>query len=245
MACKFICQRKPLLILLQGTSGTGKSTLSALLGTKLSGLGNLGSARVSSLTVMSTDSVRHVMRNYLAQEDEPVLFSSSYECGKVLENDPLYAQMDRQQRNLEGYRLQCEAVQRHLKNVIADHIVRQHKSLIVEGVHLNPPFIEEMHNTYPNQCIAFLICVENPNNHKERFFVRSKKQNVNPSDNKYISNYQNIQEIQGMLINYARQSELITVVNNVNVDKSYAKIHDAILACMSKQVENNHELKFN
>jgi len=40
-----------------------------------------------------------------------------------------------------------------------------------------------------------------------------------------------------MLINYARDSELITVVNNVNVDKSYAKIHDAILACMAKQVE--------
>ena len=78
MACEFICLRRPLLILLQGTSGTGKSTLAALLGTKLSGFGNLGGAGVSSLNVMSTDSVRHVMRNYVLPEDEPILFASTY-----------------------------------------------------------------------------------------------------------------------------------------------------------------------
>lgn len=42
------------IVLLAGTSGTGKSTLASLLGTRL-----------GISTVLSTDSVRHVMRNFL------------------------------------------------------------------------------------------------------------------------------------------------------------------------------------
>jgi 2-phosphoglycerate kinase len=87
MIQKFMSNRQSLLILLQGTSGTGKSTLSSLLGTKLAGLGNLGSVSSESLTVMSTDSIRHVMRNFICETDEPILFASTYECGKLLERD--------------------------------------------------------------------------------------------------------------------------------------------------------------
>lgn len=85
MICKFITRRKPLLILLQGTSGTGKSTISSILGIKMSGLGNLGRVGGESLDVMSTDSIRHIMRSYVSEKDMPILFASTYECGKALE----------------------------------------------------------------------------------------------------------------------------------------------------------------
>lgn len=202
MMCKFIKTTKPLLILLQGTSGTGKSTLAALLGTRLAGLGNLGGTKSSSVTVMSTDSIRHVMRNYISEEDEPILFASTYQCGKVLENDPKYKEMDSVAKNLEGYKLQCEKVQEHLSSVIKNHMANN-KSLIVEGVHLNPPFIDKMLLTYPGQCIPFLICVKNPQNHQERFAVRSKTMSMDPAANKYIKNYQSIWEIQDMMIKIA------------------------------------------
>jgi 2-phosphoglycerate kinase len=42
------------IILLAGTSGTGKSTLASLVG-----------ARFGIQTVLSTDSIRHVMRNFV------------------------------------------------------------------------------------------------------------------------------------------------------------------------------------
>lgn len=42
------------IILLAGTSGTGKSTLASLLG-----------ARFGIQNVLSTDSIRHIMRNFI------------------------------------------------------------------------------------------------------------------------------------------------------------------------------------
>ena len=67
-----------MLILLSGTSGTGKSTLAGILGQKLAGIGNK-----KALTVLSTDSIRHIMRNYVLEEEDPILFASTYQCGKV------------------------------------------------------------------------------------------------------------------------------------------------------------------
>jgi 2-phosphoglycerate kinase len=56
------------MILLAGTSGTGKSTLASLLG-----------SRLGISTVLSTDTIRHIMRNFVAKEEDPILFASTYE----------------------------------------------------------------------------------------------------------------------------------------------------------------------
>lgn len=51
--------------------------------------------------------------------------------------------MDPSERNILGYNMQCEEVQKHLRTVCDQHMA-QNKSLVVEGVHLNPTFIKEM-----------------------------------------------------------------------------------------------------
>lgn len=66
-------QKVNVIVLLAGTSGTGKSTLASLLGTRL-----------GISTVLSTDSIRHIMRNFLSEKDHPVLFCSTYEAGNQI-----------------------------------------------------------------------------------------------------------------------------------------------------------------
>jgi AAA domain len=57
-------------VLLCGTSGTGKSTLASLV-----------AARMGITTVLSTDSIRHMMRSFASPEDAPLLWASTYQAG--------------------------------------------------------------------------------------------------------------------------------------------------------------------
>jgi 2-phosphoglycerate kinase len=71
--------KRNILVLLAGTSGTGKSTLSSLLG-----------SRLGISTVISTDTIRHVMRNFVAKEDDPIIFASTYETAAFVSNILIY-----------------------------------------------------------------------------------------------------------------------------------------------------------
>lgn len=62
-------QRRSVTVLLAGTSGTGKSTLAGLL-----------AARLGISTIVSTDSVRNMMRSFTPQEANPLLWASTYEA---------------------------------------------------------------------------------------------------------------------------------------------------------------------
>ena len=60
-------------VLLCGTSGTGKSTLASLL-----------AARLGITTLLSTDSIRHMLRGFQSAEENPLLWLSTYEAGERL-----------------------------------------------------------------------------------------------------------------------------------------------------------------
>ncbi len=71
--CSIREQRRSVTVLLAGTSGTGKSTLAGLL-----------AARLGISTVLSTDSVRHMLRSFTPQASNPVLWASTYEVSAAL-----------------------------------------------------------------------------------------------------------------------------------------------------------------
>ena len=62
-----------MIVLLAGTSGTGKSTLAALL-----------AARLGITTLLSTDSIRHMLRSFHSRQEAPLLYASTYQVGWVV-----------------------------------------------------------------------------------------------------------------------------------------------------------------
>lgn len=66
-----IVNKFPIVILIGGTSGTGKSTVSSILGDIL-GIKN----------VISTDHIRHIVRNFVSKEENPVIYASTYDAWK-------------------------------------------------------------------------------------------------------------------------------------------------------------------
>ncbi|GIL89526.1 hypothetical protein Vretimale_1911 [Volvox reticuliferus] len=90
-ACSLKERRRHIIVLLCGTSGSGKSTLASIL-----------ASRLGISTVLSTDSVRHMMRGFTSSEETPLLFASTYEAGEAL----------RKQQALDEARLQALLQQR-------------------------------------------------------------------------------------------------------------------------------------
>ncbi|CAL1366839.1 unnamed protein product [Linum trigynum] len=74
LACRIREKKESVTVLLCGTSGCGKSTLSALLG-----------SRLGITTVVSTDSIRHMMRSFVDEKENPLLWASTYHAGEYLD----------------------------------------------------------------------------------------------------------------------------------------------------------------
>ncbi|ONK79498.1 uncharacterized protein A4U43_C01F6970 [Asparagus officinalis] len=92
LACRIRERKESVTVLLCGTSGCGKSTLSSLLG-----------SRLGVTTVISTDSIRHMMRSFADEKQNPLLWASTYHAGECL--DPVAvaeAKAKRQAKKLAG-----------------------------------------------------------------------------------------------------------------------------------------------
>lgn len=74
LACRIKERKESVTVLLCGTSGCGKSTLSSLLGNRL-----------GITTIVSTDSIRHMMRSFVDEEQNPLLYASTYHAGDFLD----------------------------------------------------------------------------------------------------------------------------------------------------------------
>ncbi|KAK8515783.1 hypothetical protein V6N12_075806 [Hibiscus sabdariffa] len=74
LACRIRERKESITVLLCGTSGCGKSTLSSLL-----------ASRLGVTAVISTDSIRHMMRSFVDEKEHPLLWASTYHAGECLD----------------------------------------------------------------------------------------------------------------------------------------------------------------
>jgi 2-phosphoglycerate kinase len=100
---------RPLVVLIGGTTGVGKSTLATML-----------AARLGITRVIATDVVRQVLRAFFTHEAMPSVHHSAFEAGGV-----------------EGYREQAEHVATGIEAIV-QRASEEAKPLVVEGVHVVP-----------------------------------------------------------------------------------------------------------
>ena len=213
-------RRRCMILLFGGTSGSGKSTLASLM-----------ASRLGISTVLSTDSIRNLLRASHPAAADPrhaCLHKSTYTAGEAIELPP---NPTHKQRVLRGYKAQAALLQQSIEDVVATH-ERQNVSIIMEGVHLDVRFIMRLLSRHAT-VIPFLIYISNEQKHRERFAVRSKYMTLEPRNNRYIEHLDAIRTIQRYLVKHADNC-LLPKVDNTNIDRSVATIHSTLLRCLAR-----------
>jgi 2-phosphoglycerate kinase len=133
---------RPVVVLLGGTTGVGKSTLATML-----------AARLGVNRVIATDVIRQVLRAFFTVEAMPTVHSSAFEAGGVA-----------------GYRDQAERVGTAIAAIV-ERAADEAKPVVVEGVHVVPggvhPRVRER-----CVLVEALVVVDDPDLHRGHFLLR-------------------------------------------------------------------------
>ena len=133
---------RPLVVLIGGTTGVGKSTIAAMLA------GRLGVNRV-----IATDVIRQVLRAFFTHEAMPTVHHSAFEAGGIA-----------------GYRDQAEHVGTGI-TAIVDRAANEAKPVVVEGVHVVPGGVHPR-TRERCVLVEALVVVDDPDLHRGHFSHR-------------------------------------------------------------------------
>jgi 2-phosphoglycerate kinase len=204
----------PIIILVGGATGTGKSTIATEVAYRL------GITRVTS-----TDFVRQTMRALFSPELMPTIHHSSYDAGTPLhsaeeeEVDPL----------IHGFLDQTRHVLVGVKAAI-DRALEEGWSMVLEGVHLVPGMLPPIENALVVHCV---MAVENEEAHASHFWIRDQASNGLRSLDKYLENLSDIRYLQDYIVDRARGHD-VPVIDNRQREQSIAAVMELVLTAADR-----------
>ena len=202
---------EPLLLLIGGATGTGKSTIATEAAHRL------GITRVTS-----TDFIRQTMRTFFSREFMPSVHYSSFEARLALTRAEEEESGD---AAILGFLDQTRNV---LVGVDAalERAATERWSTVLEGVHLVPGMVGV---NYPSafvvQCV---VAIEDENLHRSHFWVRDyATEGLRPLD-KYLDELPQIRQIQDYLVERAHRHD-VPVIYNDSLDRAIGDVLDLVL----------------
>jgi 2-phosphoglycerate kinase len=202
---EFLRSGRPLVLVIGGATGSGKSTIATALADQL-----------GIVRMQSTDLLREVMRAMLSSEQFPELHTSSYDAWRELADgsDDQAGEADNQAVE-EGFRAQAELVSIASKAVI-ERALRENESLIIEGVHAHPALAANIGDGDP-LIVHVVLAVLKRRTLKERLSGRASKA-VKRAKARYLDHFEEIWQLQSHLLSEADRTNTPIVVNNDRED---------------------------
>jgi 2-phosphoglycerate kinase len=199
----------PVIVLVGGATGTGKSTVATEAAYRL------GITRVTS-----TDFVRQTMRAFFSQEFMPSIHYSSFEAAEGLREperaeDPVIAGFLEQTRNvLVGVRASIERA------------LEEGWSMVLEGVHLVPGMLPRIEGALVVQCV---LAIEDEEEHSTHFLVRDAGLDGLRPHAKYIERLDDIRRIQEHIVGRALR-HYVPVITHTDLRKASDAVLQLVLA---------------
>ena len=196
---------RPLVVLIGGATGVGKSTVATALATRL------GITRVSS-----TDFIRQILRSVVAEAIAPELSRSSFELdlGSGRDGARSHSEFERQAHEvLVGVR------------ATIDRAVAEGTSIILEGIHLVPGLIDCPSDRHA-LVVAVVLQVEDEDDHEHRFAHRAQT-SQRPAQ-RYGDGLGPIRALQGYFVASARRNG-VPVIANRDENATVQSVLDVVL----------------
>ncbi|MEE2679135.1 MAG: ATP cone domain-containing protein [Myxococcota bacterium] len=192
---------RPLLLLLGGATGVGKTSLALEVAHRL-GIGR----------VLSTDSIRQIMRIMLSRDLVPTLHASSYDAGRAIHPAP-----EGDDAVVEGFRAQAASVCVGARASL-DRAVAENSSLVLDGVAIVPGLLDLGAYAASADVIFMVVAALDEKAFAARFDSRAKSAQGR-AEHRYLKHLDDILRIQDHLLDVADQHD-VPIVDNVSFDRS-------------------------
>jgi 2-phosphoglycerate kinase len=204
---------KPLVVMLAGSTGVGKSTLATML-----------AARLGITRVIATDVIRQVLRAFFSREFMPVVHYSAFEAGRAVEGlfiDP------REDPDILGFSRQARSVATGV-DAIVERACIERTPMVLEGIHLLPGALRQEQR---DRCIAVeaVLSVSDEELHRSHFSMRGGHR---PAE-RYLDRFAQIRKLQDYLVAQAREQG-VAVIENDSVDRTLPRLMDLVLDSVSR-----------
>ena len=205
----FLDNDQPLLVLLGGVPGTGKSTVATELA---NGLG--------IVRTQSTDMLREVMRILIPERVSPLLHTSSFDAGRAVDSADIYTVKD-EENLLYGFQRQTELVEVACQAVL-QRALNERVSMIIEGVHIRPTLLQRIEAS-DAVIVPFTLCVLDKDSLISRIKGRRAKTQQRRAA-RYLKKIDDIWQLQSALLSDADNAD-IQILNNVDSEQT---VHEMI-----------------
>lgn len=214
---------RPLIVMLGGVSGTGKSFLAAEVAYRL------GISRV-----VSTDSIREVMRAMVSPALVPTLHASTFNAWEALipPSRPLPQHPSRDEL-MAGFREQVQQVSVGLRAVV-DRTVQEGTSIVLEGVHLVPGYLRP--ESFQSALIVpILVTLPDEAEHHKHFLMRDEETAASRPLHRYLKYFAEIREMQKELELLAAH-ENVPLLDGQTLDESADQAVEVVLRQVMQQL---------
>jgi 2-phosphoglycerate kinase len=199
----------PIIVLVGGATGTGKSTVATEVAHRL------GITRVTS-----TDFIRQTMRAFFSAEFMPSVHYSSFEAGEALPA----AEKEAGDALLLGFMDQTRHVLVGVQAAVA-RALEEGWSMVLEGIHLVPGMMQPIEGAL---VLHVVIAIENENVHEQHFWIRDATTLGMRSLDKYLEHLGDIRHIQDFIVNEAARSD-VPVIQNSSIEQAIRTVMELVL----------------
>ncbi|MDO9556487.1 MAG: hypothetical protein Q7J82_02740 [Coriobacteriia bacterium] len=209
------------VVLVGGTTGVGKSTIATEI-----------AHRLGITRIVSTDSIREVMRGIFTKDLMPAIYESSFNAWRGLRVPVPHGANP----VIVGFREQTAVVATGIKSLIKRASV-EGVSMVIEGVHLVPGYIDP--SQFKNASVVqLLIGVEDEEAHRSHFYIREVQTDGMRPFEKYRANFGNIRLLGRYIEDLAAEHD-IPIVYSRQLDRTVAEVLELVVNTVIRKEEES------